>query len=160
MELPVDPMDLIQEEKSFNIRYGSFPEENEAAQFPATGVTTNTEYIVDVNRKGCTLSRITFQNRAYVTTVLLRLDIDSKPHQNPDGKKIGGTHLHVYRQGYGETWAYELTDPRLLELCKLFDFTDIAEIQNKQDKIQWFYKFCTICNFTNSIMLKPPSMFD
>ena len=39
--------------------------------------------------------------------VLARLDFAS-PHRNPDGTAVGVPHLHVYREGYGDKFAYEV----------------------------------------------------
>ena len=36
----------------------------------------------------------------------MRLDLAGPPHRNPDGQEIACPHLHIYRQGYGDTWAY------------------------------------------------------
>lgn len=39
--------------------------------------------------------------------VLARLDFAS-PHRNPDGTAVGVPHLHIYREGYGDKFAYEV----------------------------------------------------
>ena len=39
--------------------------------------------------------------------VLARLDFASH-HRNPDGTAVGVPHLHVYREGYGDKFAYEV----------------------------------------------------
>lgn len=56
------------------------------------------------------LEKITFQTRARKAVVLVRLDIDGPPHRNPDGEEIGCPHIHLYREGYGDKWAYPLPD--------------------------------------------------
>ena len=98
------------------------------------------------------LNRITYHQRVFTNITLLRLDIDTKPHRNPDGKKINGTHLHVYREGYGDSWAYELNDPALHELWPKFDFSTLLQ----EDLINKFYSFAKLCNFTNLIMFTTP----
>ena len=37
--------------------------------------------------------------------MLVRLDFNS-PHRNPDDSEIGVPHLHIYREGYADKWAY------------------------------------------------------
>lgn len=37
-----------------------------------------------------------------------RIDLGSRPHRNPDGEKNGSPHLHLYREGFGDKWAYPL----------------------------------------------------
>ena len=39
--------------------------------------------------------------------VLARLGFAS-PHRNPDGTAVGVPHLHIYREGYGDKFAYEV----------------------------------------------------
>ena len=63
--------------------------------------------------------------------VLVRVDVDGAPHTNPDGQKLGGTHIHVYREGYDDKWAYPL-DP--------FRFRETRDIG------QVFEDFCRYCN--------------
>lgn len=49
--------------------------------------------------------KMKYQLRARQTIVLARLDFGA-PHRNPDGKEIGVPHLHLYREGYGDKFAY------------------------------------------------------
>ena len=39
---------------------------------------------------------------------LARLDLDGKPHRNPDKTEVGPRHLHLYREGYNLKWAFEI----------------------------------------------------
>ena len=39
--------------------------------------------------------------------VLARLDFNS-PHRNPDHTEVGIPHLHLYQEGYGDKWAYDV----------------------------------------------------
>lgn len=42
------------------------------------------------------------------SVILARLDFAASPHRNPDGTTVGVPHLHVYREGYGDRFAYEV----------------------------------------------------
>ena len=78
--------------------------------------------MLDIARGNIKLKKCTFQNRARKTIVLLRLDWDGPNHQNPDGEWIVSPHIHIYREGFGDKWAYPLppdsftnvSDPQLL----------------------------------------------
>ena len=48
--------------------------------------------------------------------MLARLDYGGPPHRNPDGAEIGSTHLHLYREGYGDRWAYEPPQGAFIDL--------------------------------------------
>ncbi|MGA9764062.1 MAG: hypothetical protein WCD20_19920 [Rhodomicrobium sp.] len=61
---------------------------------------------LDMTSSHIKLSKFTFQNRARQTIILARLDIDGAPHRNPDDGEIPGTHLHLFREGYGDKWAF------------------------------------------------------
>lgn len=45
---------------------------------------------------------------------LVRIDINSPPHINPDGRKLSRNHIHIFRECDNDTgnlpWAYELND--------------------------------------------------
>ena len=62
-------------------------------------------FLLDVWRGVIRVSKLKYQNRAKKIVVLARLDIDGSPHTNPDGAQLGGTHLHLYREGYEDRWA-------------------------------------------------------
>ncbi len=65
-------------------------------------------FLLDLWRGTIRLSKLRFQTRARKVVVLVRLDIDGAPHTNPDGTRLGGTHLHLYREGYEDRWAFAL----------------------------------------------------
>jgi len=72
------------------------------------------------------------RGREAVVDILLRLDVDGPPHQNPDGEEMPSPHLHVYREGYGDKWAVpvpaEFTDTSDL-VCTLRDFMKYCNVQ-------------------------------
>jgi len=92
-------------------------------------------FLLDLWRGTIRLSRLKFQTRGRMVIVLVRLDIDGAPHTNPEGTKINGTHIHLYREGYEDKWAYPI-DPS--------DFRDITDIR------QVFIDFCRYCNIQNA----------
>lgn len=38
----------------------------------------------------------------------MRVDIDGPDHTNPDGEIVPCPHIHIYREGYEDRWAYAL----------------------------------------------------
>jgi hypothetical protein len=50
-----------------------------------------------------------YVSRRYeVIEILIRVDIDGPPHENPDGTEVLCPHIHLYREGYGDKWAQPL----------------------------------------------------
>lgn len=101
----------------FPIQVGTtltFPAEGELVQIDLKSPTEKDEFQLDVRRAQIDFKG-TYQNRARQTVVLARLDFGSAPHRNPDGKVIPAPHLHLYKEGHGDRWAYPLpeafTDP-------------------------------------------------
>lgn len=106
--------------------------------------TDNREsFKVDVNRKGrIRLTKCTYQERYASVEVLLRLDIDGPPHENPDGDVVPCPHLHVYKEGFGDRWAYPIpstftntsdlvrTLGEFLMYCKIRNIPDIQRTIN------------------------------
>ncbi|HEV7282315.1 MAG TPA: hypothetical protein VGN57_19085 [Pirellulaceae bacterium] len=109
--------------------------------FPAAGSSLEREvlsedghesFLIDVNRKGKVKpTKCTFQERYAMTDILYRLDIDGPPHTNPDGMDVPCPHLHVYRQGFADKWAFPI-DPS--------EFTDTSNL------LRTFRQFLTRCN--------------
>lgn len=151
-ELPINITTILNEKKQFLDNHAEFPSLHNTIKLSGIGQTTKYDYIVDVNRKYCLLNRVTYHERVFTSITLLRLDIDTKPHQNPDGKKISGTHLHVYRKDFGDGWAYELNDPALHKIWPEFDFSALTQ----GDLVSKFFAFTNLCNFTNQIMFNVP----
>lgn len=139
-------LDSMSELKSFKDSSYKFPENGNYLSLEAIGENTHEEYLIDINKKNCTLSRITYQNRVRKTIVLLRFDVDTKPHKNPDGEVIEGTHMHIYQEGYLDSWAYSLSDHRLqgiLTECNLpSNLLDLATA----DQERCFEAFTRLCN--------------
>ena len=88
-------------------------------------------FLLDIWRATFRLSKVRYQTRGHQIIVLVRLCIDGAPHTNPDGARLTGSHLHVYREGYDDKWAQPI-DPTL--------FVDLGNIA------QLFEDFCAYCN--------------
>jgi hypothetical protein len=94
-------------------------------------------FTLDLSRGSINMQKMKFQNRARKAIILLRLDLDSNPHRNPDGERIVGPHIHIYREGYGDRWAYLLTSPQFQSF-----------FQNIGDEWQTFQDFLRLANVT------------
>ena len=87
-------------------------------------------FTLDIWRGTLRLTKLKFQNRVRTIVVLARLDVDGAPHTNPDGQKVSGTHLHLFKEGYEDRWAYPV-DSKV--------FTLLA------DPGTTFQEFCSYC---------------
>ena len=85
----------------------SFPIDGGIVCVPLKSPDGREEFHLDINRRRANLAKVTYQNRSQTTLILARLDFGA-PHRNPDGAEIGIPHLHLYREGYGDKWAFEL----------------------------------------------------
>lgn len=108
--------DFISLEKiRINDNHWNFPAPGGSISIPIISVNEKEEFLLDVGRcSNISISKITCQNRIRKTIVLLRLDFaDSnkqRTHRNPDGSELFGTHIHIYREGFADKWAYNLED--------------------------------------------------
>lgn len=90
-------------------------------------------FLLDLWRGTFKLSKIKYQTRGRQIIVLARLDINGAPHTNPDGEKIVGTHLHIYKEGFDDKWAYPL---------------DPEQFSNPADIGLTLENFCEFCNIS------------
>ena len=88
----------------------------------------------DVTRGRIALKKVSHNVRVRTSIPLVRLDINGAPHTNPDGTKVGRSHLHLYREGYRDAWAYEINP---------------EEFRNVEDLQQSFMDFVNYCNIKN-----------
>jgi hypothetical protein len=49
-----------------------------------------------------------------------RLDLDGRPHRNPDQTEVPCPHLHLYREGYDDRWAEPAGPPEFTNTADLY----------------------------------------
>jgi hypothetical protein len=87
-------------------------------------------FLLDIWRGTLRLTKLKFQDRVRTVVVLARLDVDGAPHTNPDGQRLPGSHLHLFREGFDDKWAYPI-DPTKFTLLS--------------DPGTTFQEFCAFC---------------
>lgn len=129
-----------QQEADDLLRMEKYYRESAVIKLPAPGEQRNIvfesadgreEFLLDLSRSRIKLSKRTFQNRARVTVILARLDLDGAPHRNPNGDEIPCPHLHIYKEGAGDKWAIRLPD-------------NFANLNTPADLLDEFMNYCTI----------------
>lgn len=75
---------------------------------PLSSLDERENFTLDIHRSSLKLEKGTYQHRGRRTIILARLDFGGPPHRNPDGNEVGVPHLHLYREGYGDKWAFSL----------------------------------------------------
>lgn len=75
---------------------------------PLASLDGKEQFILDLRRSRVNLAKGSYQNRARRVIVLTRLCFGGAAHPNPDGQEVGSPHIHLYRENYGDKWAYPL----------------------------------------------------
>lgn len=88
--------------------------------------------LLDIARARIKIEKCTYQTRARQTVLLARLDFGAAPHRNPDGTRIGSPHLHLYKEGFADKWAYPLPTEH---------FTPLMD---SMKMLEDFMRFCNI----------------
>lgn len=112
--------------------------------FKVLSDSTRDIFFLDTDRKSnITLTKIKLQERHHNSnTMMIRLEIDCKPHMYPDGTLSSRNHIHIFDEESGNI-TYDLTD----EYAKLFS--------NINDFRSVFYDFCNMCNIdTNNVYIQ------
>jgi len=94
-------------------------------------------FLLDVRRGRISLRKGTYQTRGRTVVVLARLDFGGAPHRNPDGEEINSPHLHVYREGFGDKWAFPV--PR----------DDFPRLADAWATLEDFMRFCNVVKQPN-----------
>jgi hypothetical protein len=115
----------------------SLPDLGGKLAVPLISSDGNEEFILDIYRHKINLKKGTFQNRSRQTIILARLDIGGAPHRNPDGEEIKCPHLHLYREGYNDKWAYEVPN------------SIFTNPENWWQSLQDFIQYCNITKMPN-----------
>jgi hypothetical protein len=111
---------LAVEKRRLDATAYDFPFAGGHLEIPLLSTNGGEKFILDLVRGRIRLTKMTFQERARQTVVLARLDIDGPPHRNPDGDELPCPHLHLYRAGYGDRWAFPLPTVGFSNLSDLF----------------------------------------
>ena len=90
------------------------------------------KFSLDLYRGRRNLSKVSLQNRARQTVSLRRLDVNGRKHTNPNGQVVPTPHLHVYREGFGASWA----EPAPLDI-----FSNLNDVWTT---LQDFMRYCNI----------------
>jgi MoaA/NifB/PqqE/SkfB family radical SAM enzyme len=83
-----------------------FPSLGGAISIPLVSVDKREEFILDLSRGKVELGKVKYQNRARKTLILVRLELAGPLHRNPDGEELPCPHIHRYREGFGDKWAF------------------------------------------------------
>lgn len=110
----------------------NYPRSRGCVTIPLVSVDGREAFLLDLRRSRIDLAKGTYQNRGRQVVILARLDFGSAPHRNPDGKEVGSPHLHIYREGYDDKWAFPVPADKFSNLADpwqmLTDFMGFCNI--------------------------------
>ena len=99
---------------------------------PLTSKDGREQFFLDLRRGRLDLGKGTYQNRGRTVVVLARLDFGGAPHRNPDGEEISSPHLHLYREGFGDKWAFPVS------------LDNFPKIHDPWQTLEDFMRFCNV----------------
>lgn len=88
-----------------------FPDLGGAIEVPLISRNQREAFSLDISRKRIALTT-KYQVRGRQVVVLARLDFGA-PHRNPDDTEVGVPHLHLYREGFHDKWAFQVPEGML-----------------------------------------------
>jgi hypothetical protein len=116
------------------------PKQGEKGNYPTESSYKSDKFTVFIYRGSKEMGKITYHAMDNATnTPLLRLDVNAQEHTNPDGEKISGSHLHIFKEGYEIKYAieFDIENKDLICLTKQFflDFhvMDLSEVLLQND---------------------------
>lgn len=114
----------------------NYPARGEKNTIPLTSIDRREDFSLSMYSSRIDIAKGSYHNRARGIVPLVRLCFGDKPHTNPDGERFDSTHLHVYREGYQDKWAFPPPAERF---------------PNLGDQWQTFHDFMRFCN-----IVEPP----
>ncbi len=97
-------------------------------------LNSNDVFLLDFYRGSFELSRFTFNKRYRQTIILFRYDQGGR-HTNPDGQTFNGPHIHIYREGFGDKFAFPISEIGILDtdtiesiFNKLMRYSNVSRI--------------------------------
>jgi hypothetical protein len=123
---------IAMEKHRVNEDRNDFPMRGESVSLPLQSADRREQFLLDLNRGRIDLLKVKMQSRGRQVVVLVRLDLGGPPHRNPDDEEISSPHLHVYREGYGDKWAFPVPEER---------FRNVSDIWTT---LEDFLRYCNI----------------
>lgn len=72
-------------------------------------ITSNDTFSLDFYRGTFKIQKYTYNHRYKQTLVIFRFD-SYGTHTNPDGVQLTGFHVHIYKEGFGDKFAYPASE--------------------------------------------------
>jgi hypothetical protein len=132
-----DALLALEKKSAANDSYIDLPDSGSSRSIEINFVSLDgrEEFVLNYTRHSINISKRNHHFRGRKVIGLARLDLDGPPHRNPDDQEIGSRHLHLYREGYGLKWAFEVPTDK---------FTNLDDpLQTLED----FMYFCNIVQF-------------
>lgn len=109
-----------------------FPMGGQSLMLPLQSADKREQFMLDLRHGRIDLRKVKMQNRGRQVVVLVRLDLGGAPHRNPDDVEVPAPHLHIYREGFGDKWAFAVPVER---------FRNLDDVWTTLDD---FLRFCNI----------------
>jgi hypothetical protein len=109
-----------------------YPEQGRKLSIPLMSRDRRASFLLDINKASIIVSNCTYQNRFRTSIILVRLDIGGPPHRNPNGEEIATPHIHLFREGFHDKWAFPVPSE---------NFRDIT---NHWIAFEDFMNFCNV----------------
>ncbi len=123
---------LNMDKRGLDAKQWELPDHGGTISAPLISYDKREKFLLDIRRARIDLSKVVYQTRGRQVVVLARLDLGGKIHRNPDGKKIGTPHLHLYREGYGDKWAFVPPE------------SHFSNLHDSWHTLQDFLKYCKV----------------
>ena len=107
---------LAMEKRRADTTERDYPDLGGRVTAPVVSVGDREQFFLDLWRARIDLRKGTYQSRGRQVAILARLDFGGPPHRNPDGEEVGSPHLHLYREGFGDKWAFPVPPDRFPNL--------------------------------------------
>lgn len=103
---------LISMLKHSLMEFIQIPGKRQNIEFDVIGESKKDRFAIYIFRGNIKGNKIHFNARIKANGITL-LELHLNPttiHSNPDGTKITGSHWHIYREGYGHSYAFPAED--------------------------------------------------
>jgi hypothetical protein len=87
-----------------------FPTMGMRVEIPLVSTDKKERFLLDVSRGTIDLKKVKYQNRARQVVILARLELSGPPHRNPDDTEIPAPHIHRYKEGFSDKWAFPVPE--------------------------------------------------
>jgi hypothetical protein len=126
---------LIYDPKTLNVNRLTHPSNGDKLKLHLKNSLNQDNFELNISTHSIRIEKTNYHLQENRILPLLRLEVFATPHKNPNGEKISENHLHIYKEGFEDRWAYPVDHILKHSRDRIIIFQSLLDTINLQSKL-------------------------